>query len=239
MSILVPDLFGGQLGLTEETFACVCPIAGCGELHNYLRNPALHPDIPRTESGLVVLPGPSTEASRNPGIVSEVLIMGRQYRKSRLEKQRRRVLSLGCRCFGCREGLAALKAREQAAMARSGWYGHVLQGDGDGPTGFNAHTHGLEDSFGHPDLEIVLPMRLDLATRILREVVGAIRAGTRLVPGQRYEGILANGYCLEVMESRESGRFVLRLILPDSETHTARGELAEPHREQWGLADLN
>jgi hypothetical protein len=78
----------------------------------------------------------------------------------------------------------------------------------------NFHTHGLVESFGHPDLEIVFPLDPGLVQKIFWSAVRLIKAGGRLEPGQ--SGV--TGLCsvpVELRASRECGRDVVRLIFPD------------------------
>lgn len=52
-------------------------------------------------------------------------------------------------------------------MRKHGWYAHFVPDDNKYPNSINYHTHGLEDSFGHPDLQICFPLPPKIAQRSL------------------------------------------------------------------------
>lgn len=136
-----------------------------------------------------------------------------------------------------RQALKRAEAWEREMMAKHGWYAHFVTGeDPQSPTGFNAHTHGLERTFGHPDVQIVVPLPPDLAHGVMVSIVDLLKKGVRLEPGRRYEEVL-QGYHVEFAWADESGRRVLRAILPDKDDRTAKGEIGEPYSEQWKGAE--
>lgn len=95
-----------------------------------------------------------------------------------------------------------------------GFFVHVTPWDDRcSPTGYNAHTHGL-DRLNHLDLQIVIPMHMQKAYDIFESLYNLIKSGTVFKVQERYSGIFAK--CeITFIEAFENGRKVLRLILPD------------------------
>ena len=113
------------------------------------------------------------------------------------------------RCSG-QMSVEEMKAWENKCMEKYGFFMHFV------PLGeyLNAHTHGVFDSFKHPDLQLVLPVSGAVGGSILRTVVNRIKKGETFKPGQDYQEI-AQGYPVRFMKAVENGRDVLRLIFPD------------------------
>jgi len=127
----------------------------------------------------------------------------------------------GC-CGGCddcaplpeEEALARLRAWEAEMMGKHGWYAHVVGDDDQSPTGFNAHTHGMEAE-GGLDFQVVLPVPAQCAHSILANLV-KVSKERELAAGQDVDGVL-QGYKVRLALATECGREVLRAILPDRE----------------------
>lgn len=129
---------------------------------------------------------------------------------------------LTCLCNICRsraeglsreEALAKLVKGHEAALAKYGYYIHYVMDAG--PMGLNAHTHGLVESFGHPDLQIVLPLSTNMVGSLLADAVALIKNGRRFASGEVTGGIVKN-YNVKFLAARENGRDVLRIIIPDA-----------------------
>jgi len=77
------------------------------------------------------------------------------------------------------------------------------------------HTHGLEQSQGgHYDLEITLPVSGEDAAEVISNVVDKIKKGKEFRDGDIVSGILV-GYDVKFVKRKESGRDILRILLPD------------------------
>lgn len=77
------------------------------------------------------------------------------------------------------------------------------------------HTHGLEQSQGgHYDLEITLPVSGEDAAEVISNVVDKIKKGKEFRDGDIESGILV-GYDVKFVKRKESGRDILRILLPD------------------------
>jgi hypothetical protein len=129
------------------------------------------------------------------------------------------------------EALAEKSAWERDALARNGWYAEIV-GDADSPTGFSAHTHGLERGWGHPDFEVVLRIPGDLAYDILATLAKRVKAGERFLAGARVGDVIEH-YDVLLVAAREDTRDVLRVILPDKEGRLD-GTMAAPYNLQFG-----
>jgi hypothetical protein len=105
---------------------------------------------------------------------------------------------------------------ERQQLEQFGWFAHYVAGTPDCPNNTNYHTHGLTESFGHLDLQICLPVRHTLAHSIFSTVIGKIKVGQIFIEDKAYEEILKN-YPLRFALAFESGRNVLRLLIPDEQ----------------------
>lgn len=106
-------------------------------------------------------------------------------------------------------------AREK--MEKFGWFAHFVPNDPEYPNSINYHTHGLEQTFGHPDLQISFPLAPDTAHAIFSEVVNKIKEGVKFEPGIKYPEIIGGGLCVEFINAIETNRRVLRLVFPDKD----------------------
>ena len=89
----------------------------------------------------------------------------------------------------------------------------------------NAHTHGME-KYAHPDFQLVLSLPIQEIGRILNELGFRVRAGERFKPGDMVSGIYEDCH-VRLDEFEESGRKVLRVIIPDTRNRF-------PEEEQCG-----
>lgn len=101
----------------------------------------------------------------------------------------------------------------QEMMDRHGW---IVDSIFDNKLGIicDTHTHGLTDSFSHPDLQCVLPMDPKVIHALFCAIVNKIKNGQVFRAGKCYSGIVKN-YKVRFVEAIESDRRVLRMILPD------------------------
>lgn len=122
---------------------------------------------------------------------------------------------------------------ENDCMEKYGYYGHLVSsGDLNSPTGCNFHTHGFWKSWKHPDIQIVIPVPQNIASPLFNSAKEIAMKGGQIVPGVKYSFFL-EGYDIEFAWAVESGRDVLRMILPDKEGITEKGKIAEPYNIQW------
>jgi hypothetical protein len=105
---------------------------------------------------------------------------------------------------------------ENKMMKKYGWYVHFIMREDNTPFGINIHTHGLHETYNHKDLQICIPLPQRVAHQILINIVNEIKNGTTFSPGIKYENILLN-YKIELIEAKEGGREILRVIIPDAD----------------------
>ena len=79
----------------------------------------------------------------------------------------------------------------------------------------NAHTHGMA-KYGHMDFQLVLYLHPNQMGYVLNNLGLRVQAGERFKAGDLVEGIF-NRCPLRLDEAEESGRKVLRVIIPDDE----------------------
>lgn len=145
-----------------------------------------------------------------------------------------------CDCEYCRRDARVAKdkmlAKQDRSLAEDGYYIHAVFDDTSTPFGNNVHTHGLE-SVGHLDIQVVAPIdmmvmdgkRFKSGDRILlydsREVSAA--------------GFADNKYYVKLVDAKEGGRSVLRVILPDPAGNLDMQDLACPYVEQYEGVENN
>ncbi len=104
-----------------------------------------------------------------------------------------------------------IKQWEQEMMKTHGWYVHYISGK----NGYaNIHTHGLRETFNHPDLQIVMLLKPNIAQGIFTAMIDEIQMGQQFQEGKLYDQVLV-GYPVMVKAYEEMGRMVLRVLLPD------------------------
>lgn len=111
---------------------------------------------------------------------------------------------------------AAIEARDREWIEKYGFLIHYVPGPDDW---INAHTHGLAESMGHADLQIVFPLRPEQAASFFHGVVDKIRAGAKYKAGDVEMGVLLDKHerpiPLEFSDATECDRPVLRVLIPD------------------------
>jgi hypothetical protein len=128
--------------------------------------------------------------------------------------------------------IEALRRNEQAQLAKHGWISHYVFDDPDTPTGINVHSHGVQENFGHPDFQIIIPLATETAWGILANLVDGVKAGHRFKPGTTAAWIIL-GYDVGFADATEGGRDVLRVIIPDPEGRVRRGEMDAEYGRQF------
>ncbi|MDO4274132.1 MAG: DUF4262 domain-containing protein [Eubacteriales bacterium] len=95
-----------------------------------------------------------------------------------------------------------------------------------GPGGIiNAHTHGM-NVYGHKDFQVVLNFPIWHIGYLLNEMGHRVQNGERFSPGQLIQGIYED--CPIRLETfRETGRDVLRIIIPDKNNRFPDDPLCE------------
>ncbi len=112
------------------------------------------------------------------------------------------------------------------SMEKVGWYAHCVPGGDNTPFGFNYHTHGMERSWGHRNIQIVMPLDFTVCHTFANVIVAAVKKGMKFEPNVDYPDIAGGGYTVRFIEAKECGRSVLRMIIPDK-NHKYEGDFAE------------
>lgn len=145
-------------------------------------------------------------------------------------------MSKKIKCQACKGGIEATLKWQAEASKKFGWYAHFVCDMDNGLS--NMHTHGLTEKYGHPDLQIVVPLSPECGHGIFWNVVRRIEVGEKFEPGTRYDGILQN---MKVMftPARECGRALLRIVLPDKHGNLTEEEMEDHWKLQWTLLDVD
>lgn len=131
-------------------------------------------------------------------------------------------------CDACQSpgGLDALLEREQQLLQKYGWYSHFV------PEDANYHTHGLSESSGHPDFQIIFPINPNGLHALAAKIVDRVKNGERFTDGMRVSGIVKD-YEVLLVEAQEAGRQVLRIILPDKNGNLEESKLSGTFAAQF------
>lgn len=148
-----------------------------------------------------------------------------------------------CRCQRCAaiaagatpaEADAQRRAWTQANMRKHGWIAEVVADDFDSPTGFNLHTHGLQENYDHPDFQIVVPLPDKVGHTLMITLADRVKAGERFHAGQKVDGVIEGaGGLVKLIDATECGRPVLRVILPDPRGKLDLGEINDQYARQY------
>jgi hypothetical protein len=119
----------------------------------------------------------------------------------------------GHQCDLCSGKIKDLPAWEREQMKKSGFYAHMVQEE-DGY--LNAHTHGFEETWGHTDVQVVLPIPGKTIMHIFWTLADWIKEGRKFEADKQYEQVI-QGLPVKILWARDGDRPVLRIILPDSQ----------------------
>jgi hypothetical protein len=105
-----------------------------------------------------------------------------------------------------------VRAQREALLKKYGWVmDQVYASDG---LHANHHTHGVLESFGHPDLQVTLNIDPKDVHAIVKDMVNDIKKGKKFEDGQRYNEVITN-YPVVIRKFTEGDREVHRVIMPD------------------------
>lgn len=136
-----------------------------------------------------------------------------------------------CPCALCQATAAQMESREtipisdkmeqlheqqDRMMGQYGFYCHYVFGSPDEPNKVNIHTHGVLESFQHPDLQMVLPLPQKVALNIFHNIVDRIKEGEVFIPNSIVYGVIKT-LPVKFMAAQEGDRDVLRIIFPDKQ----------------------
>jgi hypothetical protein len=125
------------------------------------------------------------------------------------------------------------EARERASMKKYGWFARVVPGHPETPFGFSIHTYGFDETWKQPNVQIVYPVPPEMGYDILYTIAQLIEKGEKLEPGRDYTDNILHGLTVRFAWTTESGRRLLRAILPDKKNRVKRGEITGEFARQW------
>ncbi|MGL5714336.1 MAG: DUF4262 domain-containing protein [Paraclostridium sp.] len=112
--------------------------------------------------------------------------------------------------------IAQIKEQEKEWMEKYGFYIHFIFPCKDDPCKYvNIHTHGVKESFNHPDFQMVVGINSQLAAQLMHSLVNDVKAGAVFKDGDVYDKLIRNMNVRFVKSSDENDREVLRVLMPD------------------------
>jgi hypothetical protein len=124
-----------------------------------------------------------------------------------------------------------VRARQQQMIEKYGFTIDMVFPSG-GSEHWNIHTHGVLESFGHPDFQVVLNIGQRNVLGIFHLLVDRVKKGEKFVEGTDYDCI-AQGFPTRFIKAKECGREVLRLIVPDTQGHLDPQSISYPYSLQY------
>ena len=121
----------------------------------------------------------------------------------------------GTKCFICNGGsLDEMKQWQDDMLQKCGFYMHFVNSPEEGY--MNAHTHGFDETWNHPDFQIVIRLDPKTVSEIFWNFAKRVKGGEIFTSGMSVDKIIASSLVkLETMI--EGSRQVLRVILPDAD----------------------
>lgn len=127
--------------------------------------------------------------------------------------------------------IAAMLANERRLMAEQGWYIHRVRGNAGL---INHHTHGVVESLGCLDFQIMLSMDLASAYCIFANLIKQVKAGADFAFGDYVAGItIDERWLVKLVTAKEHGRFVFRVVLPDYQGRIEEMDMDPQFRFQY------
>ena len=124
----------------------------------------------------------------------------------------------GPECGMCKTGQMdqrSMNAWEIDAMKKSGFYVHYVSPI-PGSEFVNFHTHGFRKSWDHPDFQIIIPIPPKVGHSLFWDLVDRVKAGEKFKDGDEVDELVRN-FPVRLVTARETGRDVLRIIIPDKD----------------------
>lgn len=107
------------------------------------------------------------------------------------------------------EAIRRAQIRDAHYLEQIGWVAHVIT---DTPF---AHTHGLDETYNHPDFEVRLAVGPRERYNLLRTLAEAVKQGQVFRTSDEISTLFLSP--VRFVERQESRRTVLRAIFPDAE----------------------
>jgi len=110
-----------------------------------------------------------------------------------------------------------IEAKQRHLKLVHGWIGHYVPERDEDKPGRNFHTHGFDETWGHPDFQITMPLEPTVAHALFWILARRVKKGEKFETGIPYEGILGSGFITKFVEAKEDDRIVLRMLIPDKD----------------------
>ena len=120
-----------------------------------------------------------------------------------------------CECFICKNGPEKARQWEEKCMKSHGWYCHFIFDDKDSPYNRNVHSHGVLESFDHPDFQVMGAIHAETCHHIIAGVIDQVKDGKKFKSVDKLGNIVNDTMDILFIDAKECGRDVLRIILPD------------------------
>ena len=124
---------------------------------------------------------------------------------------------------------------QDECIRKYGFYVHAVGADEFNRA--NYHTHGLYESFQHPDLQIVISIDPNIAHDIFLSLAERIKKGEIFSPDVLYMKVIKNG-AVKFVQATEGDadsprRKVLRVIFPDPQGNIDKEKVSGIYRDQY------
>jgi len=135
-------------------------------------------------------------------------------------------------CAACEQGMDAVAKHDREAFEKMGWYAHYVVDEPGAPHNVNYHTHGVQESWGHKDLQVCLPLPMEIIHTIVDLIVERIKGGETFQAGKKAFEVIET-LAVTFKDVEEGGRPVLRVIFPDANGSLEPNGMDEKFAEQW------
>jgi hypothetical protein len=140
----------------------------------------------------------------------------------------------GQTCDACAFGIESVLAREKEAMEKVGWYAHIIVDDPNTPYHMNYHTHGLQESFEHKDLQVCFPIDPNLIHECVTTLIDKIRTG-KTYKANDISFDLMKTRAITFIDAKENDREVLRVVFSDEAGRFKEDEIDDFLKQQYQL----
>lgn len=121
------------------------------------------------------------------------------------------------------KALKDLTREQMDLLQKHGWIAHHVRGVG-------SHTHGMWESFGHPDIEIALYIDPSIAHGLIWSTFALIKKQP-IEAGKKYSRVVVGMDVTFIKSPTEEN--TLRLIIPDANGNSDFDTMQEPYKSQY------
>ena len=141
-------------------------------------------------------------------------------------------------CEHCKDP-EGTRLREAESLMSQGWLAHYIIDDSESPFGISYHTHGFEEAFDCPNVQVVLLLPHERIHEIVHSLATRLKDGIKIVAGQSLDKVLAGGFLVTFAKfTDEDGKKLLRMIIPDAHGKLEQKDQESPYCDQWLGCDV-